>query len=45
MVQTGPLTKRKFERITKGKAKMTIREAIQFRRMYGDNLESQIVER
>lgn len=44
MVQTGPLTKRKVERITKGKGKMTRWEAAQYKRMYGDNLESQIVE-
>ena len=45
MVQTGPLTKKKFERITKGKGKMTVWEAAQYKRMYGDDLESQVVER
>ena len=45
MVQTGPLTKKKVERITKGRSKMTRREAAQYKRIYGDDLESQIVER
>jgi hypothetical protein len=45
MVQTGPLTKRKVERITKGKNKMTTWEAAQYKRMYGDDLEKAIVER
>jgi len=44
MVQTGPLTKRKVERITKGNAKMTPWEAAQYKRMYGDDLERAIVK-
>lgn len=43
MVQTGPLTKEKLRRITKGKARMTRNEERQYKRIYGVENESKTI--
>ena len=44
MVQTGPITKNKLDRITKGKAKMTSNEERAYKRIYGVTNERKVVE-
>jgi len=44
MVQTGPITKKKLERITKGKAKMTPPEERAYKRIYGVENERKAVK-